>query len=816
MKIYQKGRKNPVTLFDDPAELAGLTCGADFTFDVMREEYFVVQLLLCECSGDYAVSVSGMEERATVYNTQGIDKFGRPFTQKFHAVSEQINPVYIGFDFSGLPAGQYEASVLFDGAQRETVALHFHVSQDAVRNHGYEDLWRLSRLNWLNSTRAQDHAVVPPFLPIRTDGTEICLLGRTVTLGQDLQLRQVESFFDEGVCLQDEPQLQLLRAPSSFRVAGETFTFSAPTVENDGDCAVLSVKGESGRLTADIRLEVRCEGKLEYFIALTPQEDFDARTVLNVPFSGQASVYNMGLGKSGGYFKAVEARWDGLRHDCLYTGTVNAGAMIRLKAADYRTPLVNVYYKNLPIRIPEDTWDNHGAGRIASTSLPEGADFTADAGDIRYRSGETYTFRYEVFLTPFKPVDYQKHYGIRYYQSYHVGDREYRHLRRAEKVGLNYFNVHHGNSLHPYINYPFVETQRLKKFIDTATQKGIGVKVYYTAREMSNHTAELFCYKALGNEIIFQQKGQGLDTFQDRAWLRKYFGENIIPAWQVHYKSGPHKGDDDIAFIIQPDSRLENYYIEGLQWLVDRMGIKGIYIDDTSLDDVTLRRARKILDQTGGLIDMHMWNHEEERAGDCACMNIYTHILPFVDSLWIGEGFDCRSLSPDYIFTEVSGLMYGNMSEMLEGGGDPYAGMLYGMNNRYGWHVFNADRIYRVWDDFGIQDARMLGYWHSECPVQTDSPDVLATVYEKEDALLVAVYNFAEQKKRFRYQLDFARMPFAACTLEKIQLHWRERRRIARATHLDGENILPPRSGVMFLLKKAQGETARPIANHKF
>ena len=82
MRIYQKDRKNPVRLFDDPAELTGLKCGADFTFDVMREEYFVVQLLLCECSGDYAVSVSGMEGRATVYNTQGIDKFGRPFTRK--------------------------------------------------------------------------------------------------------------------------------------------------------------------------------------------------------------------------------------------------------------------------------------------------------------------------------------------------------------------------------------------------------------------------------------------------------------------------------------------------------------------------------------------------------------------------------------------------------------------------------------------------------------------------------------------------------------------------------------------------------------
>lgn len=182
---------------------------------------------------------------------------------------------------------------------------------------------------------------------------------------------------------------------------------------------------------------------------------------------------------------------------------------------------------------------------------------------------------------------------------------------------------------------------------------------------------------------------------------------------------------------------------------MDQIGIKGIYIDDTSLDAVTLRRARKVLDQVGGLIDMHMWNHEEARAGDAACVNIYADILPFLDTLWIGEGFDCRKLPADYILTEVSGLPYGNTSQMLEGGGNPYVGMLYAMNNRYGWGVYNADRIYRIWDAFGIQQAQMLGYWHSKCPIRTDHPEVLVTVYQKPDALLAVAYNFSEKAQSF-------------------------------------------------------------------
>ena len=245
MKIYQKDRTAPVRLFDDLSELDGLNAGTAFSFSVLREEYYVVQLLLTECSGEYEITVSGLDGRATVYNTQGIDKYGRPFRKKYAAEAGRINPVYIGFDFSGMESGACCAAVRFSGAEEQEVLLDFQIREEAVKNHGYDDLWRLSRLNWLNSTRAQDHEVVPPFLPIETDGSTLRLLGRTVELGEDLQLRQVESFFDEGVCLTDTVQLRLLRAPSAFEIKGESFTCDAPSVENHGDSAVLTVRGRA-------------------------------------------------------------------------------------------------------------------------------------------------------------------------------------------------------------------------------------------------------------------------------------------------------------------------------------------------------------------------------------------------------------------------------------------------------------------------------------------------------------------------------------------------------------------------------------------
>ena len=183
-------------------------------------------------------------------------------------------------------------------------------------------------------------------------------------------------------------------------------------------------------------------------------------------------------------------------------GNVNCGATVRLKAENYRNPLVNVYYANLPIIKPVTTWDNNGLGSISVIKDEDNAKFTADCGNIEFKKGESRSFRYELFLTPYKAIDLKKHCFVRYYHNNKMGGKEYKHLKIAKRKGLNYINVHHGNELHPYINYPFIKTDRLKNFVDKARENNIGVKVYYTAREMSNHTAEVFAFKALGNEII--------------------------------------------------------------------------------------------------------------------------------------------------------------------------------------------------------------------------------------------------------------------------------------------------------------------------
>ena len=103
--------------------------------------------------------------------------------------------------------------------------------------------------------------------------------------------------------------------------------------------------------------------------------------------------------------------------------------------------------------------------------------------------------------------------------------------------------------------------------------------------------------------------------------------------------------------------------------------------------------------------------------------------------------------------TEVAGIPFGLMGEMLQDGGHPYRGLLYGMTARkYG----NVDPrpVWAMMNEFGIADARMMGYWLSDVPVRTDNPDVLATAYVREDGVLIVLGSWSDEDEVVEVTLD--------------------------------------------------------------
>jgi len=96
------------------------------------------------------------------------------------------------------------------------------------------------------------------------------------------------------------------------------------------------------------------------------------------------------------------------------------------------------------------------------------------------------------------------------------------------------------------------------------------------------------------------------------------------------------------------------------------------------------------------------------------------------------------------------------MGEMLQGGGNPWRGMVYGMTNRMPWSN-NADPrpIWKAWDDFGMQGTKMVGYWVDNSPVKTNNDKVLATVYKKQGKALVAIASWADTDTKIKLNIDW-------------------------------------------------------------
>ena len=283
-----------------------------------------------------------------------------------------------------------------------------------------------------------------------------------------------------------------------------------------------------------------------------------------------------------------------------------------------------------------------------------------------------------------------------------------------------------------------------------------GVNLYDNVGQLSNHVAEMWIIRSLGDEIMRTTDTNptkvGDATFGAEGggypWLREHLVSGYLPGWRQPL---PWLGETDAAIEMQGLSRWHNYYIEGLSWLMLNTGLDGLYLDGISYDRKITKRVAKVMarNDPGSRIQCHggdCWSPSWDPDRLVSTANAYLEHFPYLSNLWFGELYD-YNMPPDYWLVEMSGIPFGLTGEMLnyQTGGNPYRGMIYGMSGRQ--HP-SAPGMWRFWDEFGIQDAEWLGYWDKRCPVTTDDPSVLATVYRRPDKSLIALAHWPAQRKR--------------------------------------------------------------------
>ncbi|MDR1960485.1 MAG: DUF6067 family protein [Planctomycetaceae bacterium] len=743
----------------------------------------------------------------------GMDSRGKPFTKRVDVEKGKVQAFWIGIDVAEDCLGTYQGqvSVAPQGLPVTELAVRLTVEGDPVPHHGDDEGFRKSRLRWLDSTAGAAETPTAPYIPITLDGQTIHTLGGTVELADSGLPRQITTCYDQSLQRDKTVSNPVLSGEVAFLIeTGQGIEKLDPAGLEITRSSASDVLWQARRQSENF--DVLCEGEMEfdgfaeYRISVTAKKDVTVKDIrLEVPYTEYASKYLMGLGRKGGLLPAlpVNWKWDINKHqDKLWMGNVNAGWNIKWKDENYVRPLVNVYYNLGKIKEPV-SWGNHGKGGVTVSQVSgRTVQVQAYSGERSLTKGTTLHFDMETLITPVKPYNLA---ALSQNRIYHGASAETsKDLSQAKTAGANYITIHHARDIYPYINYPYSDASSpdLKKFIEEAHRENLGVRVYYTTRELTVKIPELWALKSLGGEVIFDGPGKDSRTLLHpggpHPWLLENLVDHFIPAWHTQIHAGKFQGETDLSVLTTPDSRWNNFYLGGLDWMVNRIGLDGVYIDDSALDRKTLQRGRRILDADGKrrLIDIHSWNHMNGHAGFVSSVHIYLELLPYTDRTWFGEGFGDEN-SLDFWMVEMSGIPFGLTSEMLDAR-NPFRGMVYGMLPRAGW---NNDPVplWKLWEEFGMKDARIRGYWDERCPVKTGEESLPATVYLNGDKALVVVANWTNQPKKGKLTINEKGLGF---TPSHVSLPQIERVQSGKSFDSSEPFEIMERGGLILLMEK--------------
>jgi len=687
-------------------------------------------------------------------NTQGTDYTGRPMTLKVDVPKDRVQALWCGIQIpANTTTGTYRGVVTVK--PKNAVAKQVHVELKVSNTSGdvasVDQPWKMTRLPWLNSTLAQKNTVIAPYtaIELKADST-LHILGREVKLHPTGFPKQISTFFTPELTEIGSKVNDLLFEPIHFHFYqasdGKEIRLKAGGVQfqtkSEGEYSWLA-KSESAELRMEVEGKLEFDGYMHYVVKLTALNGLSLKdATMHIPMMPNKTDYFMGLGQKGGKRpEQLSWKWD-VAHknqDGGWIGAVDAGLQFSLRDEHYSRPLNTNFYLQKPLVLPQ-SWGNENKGGIDIGLKGKSVLVNSYSGARELKKGDVLYYNFNLLITPFHPINTEAQWNERYYHAYKPVDS-------VVASGSNVINIHHGNEINPYINYPFIATKEMKQYIDQAHDKGLKVKIYNTVREVSNRVYELYPLRSLGTEVFSPGKGGGY------SWLQEHVGKNYIAAWYVpQFK--------DAAIINSGMNRWHNYYVEGMNWLVDHIGIDGIYLDDVAFDRVTMKRIKRVLTKNGkpGLIDLHSANQYNKSDGFNNSANLYLEHFPYINRLWFGEYFDYENNQPDFFLTEVSGIPFGLMGEMLQDGGNPWRGMLYGMTNRMPYQKLTPADLWKAWDQFGIKGSKMIGYWSPNIPVKTDNAQVLTTVYSRAGKAMVAVASWAESDVAVKLAIDWGKL----------------------------------------------------------
>ena len=664
------------------------------------------------------------------FNLGGVDEQGRPFRKAWSVAPGHVGALWFGIQVPLEAApGPYAGRIRLraEGYPEMPVTLQLEVASDYLRDGGVDDPQRLARLKWLDSSLGIEDQITAPYVPLQVSGSTVTCLGRRVRFAADGLPESIQAGNNELLSRPVALRVYQGTTPLAWQSQGSKIVSASPAKVTWESVSV------AGGFLLRVRATMEFDGNVAYDVKLEARQAADISDIaLEIPLLKDRVPYMAGMGFNGGkrpehwqwHWTDQPQRWKDQWSNLEYfvwLGGMDAGLFCRLKS-------------------PLDYWKNGTVGGVRiDTTENDSVRFRASSGLRRVRAGEEMSFSFHLLPTPLKPPDPNR-WKYRYAWSY-------RPLKEIQEAGVTVLTF-------PMLlfkdwgNYPYLDLHLAIPYIQEAHRRGVKAKTYLNTRELTTRLPELWALRSLGNEIyrVGGVQGHGMPYLD--TWLQEHLVHDYSPGWVWRHPTG----EVDATLRMVFDSRWNNFYVEGLKWLLENAQIDGIYLDEVSYSREMMQRVRRTLDQTrpGSLIDLHgnrdYWTCNSP-------IGYYMEHLPYVNQIWFGEAFDPDS-PPDFYLIEMSGLPFGLSGELLQDP-NPWRGMLFGLTARAFYTSVDPSPVWKLWDDFGIQDAEMLGYWNSACPVRTEEEKVPVTVYRKRGQSLIAIASWAKQPVQCKLKIDW-------------------------------------------------------------
>jgi len=676
----------------------------------------------------------------TCYNFGGKNYRGQQFNQTMYVPQGNIGALWFGVQVpkSAVP-GIYKGSLDIPGKRFQFI-LTVNNTEMPIPNGGADDLWRMSRLSWLDSTVGIDRNITVPYQPIHTikgtNSVTVYLSGNrsiSITTGTRGPHRELINKVMVG-------SQQVLTTPITFDAEGVIWNPKNPPsiIQEDHMSVTIEtiVQSVDASIVTNSTVIVNYDGFIDIIMEIGSSKFakiHSFRTLQNTSFgwrmTASACRYFMGLGKEGrnralSYPNGINWNWtqnDAKGQNQFWVGTTTAGMRFKMKGEnlDWESPLHVQTIDNIP-----KSWaGNKMSGSVSVLSSGDFVDITAYTGEVTIpTNNKVLQYKFDLLITPVKSLNTAEHFRRDRYYQYGYNGRA--NCPELADMGVEVLNLHQGVMLNPYINYPFdpVAMSQQKNFSDYCKSLGIKkTKIYYTTRELSNR-----CYEMPTLMALESQKDHFFDngTGGGPSWLQ----EHLQGGYHQRWSTGLSGGGIDAAIADTSLSRWINYYVQGLQWLTENGAkIDGLYLDELSFSRQTMQRMRKAVDQhrSGCLFDLHSCNkfHCGRPCPHVSSALTYMAHFAYLDSLWFGEAFNADS-PPDYWLIEMSGIPFGMHAEQLAHP-NLWRGMLFAEAAR------PAPALWQAWDalKLTVDGTKLIGWWDKSVPVSTNDKDVLASVY---------------------------------------------------------------------------------------